>query len=170
MLIKVNRGRWLFPRLYNTNGDYRSGDSRHHPWPGSRGPSRRTPPLAPVAARPPTLPPSARPTAPPRQHRVLLLNRSVALLAPERTRRLAPGLRRRLHPFESHLLYTVRSTIVSTLHRLGVQRSAWFLQAVSYACFSSVLGCTCSGCRRQCALPTWDVEFQKGFQGEIASA
>ena len=70
MLIKVNRGRWLFPRLYNTNGDYRRGGNRHHPWPGGTGPSRRTPPLAPVAARPPTLPPSARPTAPPLQHRV----------------------------------------------------------------------------------------------------
>jgi hypothetical protein len=30
-----------------------------------------TPPLAPVAARPPTLPPPARPTVPPRQRRVL---------------------------------------------------------------------------------------------------
>ena len=71
MLIKIKRGRWLFPRLYNTNGDYRRGGSRHHPWPGGRSPSRRTPPLAPVAARPPTLPPPARPAVPPRQHRVL---------------------------------------------------------------------------------------------------
>ena len=46
MLIKIKRGRWLFPRLYNTNGDYRSGGSRHHPWPSSRGPSRHTPPFA----------------------------------------------------------------------------------------------------------------------------
>jgi hypothetical protein len=136
MLIKIKRGRWLFPRLYNTNGDYRSGDSRHHPWPGSRGPSRRTPPLAPVDGLVVEAPVVALPRwllllpslhlfphqRGPRHRPSIaccLLSRSVELLARERTRRLAPDLRRRLHTFMSHLLYIVRSTIVSTLHRLG---------------------------------------------------
>ena len=31
---------------YYTNGDYRSGGSHRHPWPGSRGSSHRPQPLA----------------------------------------------------------------------------------------------------------------------------
>ena len=52
---------------------------------------------------------------------------------------------------------------------LGCDGDRGFLRPISYACLSSVRGCTCSGCRRQGVLPTWGVEFKKGFLGEVAS-